>query len=321
MATRTKTVLVGLGWALAATAARAAVGIFTPNGPPLAFVFPAVLIATLQTGWLGGTVTLAAAELASWLLYIPQLKTTDLGSMSAAERLLITLLVSVVLLVIADRYRTVARRATEAEQAAARAREEAHLESADRMRLLVHEIDHRANNLMTVIQGLVQLSNAPSAPELKRVIEGRLHALAKAHKLMSETRWEGADLRRLVTEELTPFGLGASERITAEGENTALSAAAAQGMALALHELATNAVKYGALSTPDGEVRLSWSCEDGVLKLSWAERGGPQVKKPARSGTGLKVLRRAFEGGAGGRTDLDWEKTGLTCRFEMPLKT
>ncbi len=316
-----KTVLTGLGWAVAATVARAGVGLFTPSGPPLAFVFPAVLISTLQTGWLGGAVTLAAAELAAWLLYIPQLRTADLGSMSSAERLIITFLVSLVLLVIANRHRDLARRAAEAEKSTARAREEAFEESADRLRLLVHEVDHRANNLMSVIQGLVSLSNAGSAAELKQVIEGRLHALAKAHKLMSETRWQGADLARLVSEELTPFGLGSTHRITAEGENVALGSAAAQGVALALHELATNAVKYGALSNDAGEVRVTWSRQGEILKVCWEERGGPPVETPHRRGTGVKVLERALDGALGGRTLLEWASAGLTCTLEVPLQT
>lgn len=321
MTARAKTVLIGLCWAIAATAARAGVGLFTASGPPLAFVFPAVLISTLQTGWLGGAVTLIASELAAWLFYIPQLRTTDLGSMSSAERLITTLLVSLVLLVIASRHRDLARRTAAAEKAAARAREEAFEESASRLRLLVHEVDHRANNLMSVMQGLVSLSNAATAADLKRVIEGRLQALAKAHKLMSETRWQGADLERLVTEELTPYGLGSTTRIVASGENLALSAAAAQGVALALHELATNAVKHGALSHEAGEIQVSWACSGELLTLSWAERGGPAAVKPRRSGTGLKVLERAFDGGLGGRTILDWGQDGMTCRLEAPLRT
>ena len=174
---------------------------------------------------------------------------------------------------------------------------------------------------MSVIQGLVSLSNAGTAAELKQVIEGRLHALAKAHKLMSEARWHGAELQRLVTEELTPFGLGSSPRITAEGENFALSAPAAQGMALALHELATNAVKHGALSTGSGEVRVTWAREGELLKLRWEERGGPAAAKPRRSGTGIKVLDRAFGGALGGRTVLDWTTAGLRCCLELPLET
>ena len=314
-----KTILIALGWALLATVARAAVGPFIPSGPPLAFVFPAVLIATLQTGWLGGIVTLVAFEMAAWQLYIPGLRITALGLMSAVERLTVTFLISLLLVVIASRYRVLARQAAEAEKAAARARDEAHQESAARLQLLVHEVDHRANNLMAVIQGLVSLSNAGSAVELKRVIEGRLHALAKAHKLMSEARWRGADLDRLVTEELAPFGLGSTRRITVEGANIALSAAVAQGMALALHELATNAVKYGALSNPTGEVRLAWAREGVVLMVRWDESGGPAVKSPLRRGTGLKVLEQAFEGGLGGRTHLDWAPDGLRCRLEVPL--
>ena len=313
--------LIGLGWAAFATVARALVGPFIPSGPPLAFVFPAVLISTLQAGWLGGLVTLVGFELAAWQLYIPGLRITALGLMSAAERLTITSLISLVLVVIASRYRVLARQAAEAEKTAARAREEAHQESAARLQLLVHEVDHRANNLMAVIQGLVSLSNAGSAAELKQVIEGRLHALAKAHKLMSEARWQGADLDRLVTEELTPFGLGSTNRITAQGENVALSAAAAQGMALALHELATNAVKYGALSNEAGEVRVTWSRQGEVLKVCWEERGGPAVEKPRRRGTGLKVLERALDGALNGRTVLDWAKAGLKCSLEVPLQT
>ena len=312
-------VLVGLGWAAAATAVRAAVGLVTPSGPPLAFVFPAVLISTLQLGWRGGAVTLVAAELAAALLYIPQLGPAALGQMSSLERLTITSVVSLVLVIIADRHRQLSRRMAEADKAAARAREEAFRESADRLQLLVHEVDHRANNLMSVIQGLVSLSNAATASELKQVVEGRLQALAKAHKLMSETRWSGADLERLVTEELAPYGLGSTSRLTVAGGNVALSAAAAQGMALALHELATNAVKYGALSNATGEVALSWSQEAGLLTLRWAERGGPAVTAPQRRGTGLKVLERAFQGAVGGRTLMDWTPEGLDCVLEVPL--
>jgi two-component sensor histidine kinase len=138
---------------------------------------------------------------------------------------------------------------------------------------------------------------------------------------MSETRWQGADLERLVAEELTPFGLGSTPRIIAEGENLALTAAAAQGMALALHELATNAVKHGALSSDAGEVRVSWSRSEDLLVMRWDERGGPATRKPRRSGTGLKVLERAFHGGLGGRTILEWGKDGLRCSLEVPLQT
>ena len=314
-----RTVLIGLGWAAIATIVRAMVGPFVPSGPPLAFVFPAVLISTLQTGWVGGIVTLVGFEAAAWQIYIPGLRTTAPGLMSAAERVTVSTGISLVLIVIASRYRVIARQAAEAEKTAARAREEAYQEHADRLRLLVHEVDHRANNLMAVIQGLVSLSCAEDAAGLKQVIEGRLHALAKAHKLMSEARWRGADLDRLAKEELTPFGLGAGGRITVSGENVALSSPAAQGMALALHELATNAVKYGALSSDAGQVRVAWSVTGGVLELSWEESGGPEAQKPRRRGTGLRVLERAFEGALGGSTQLDWSPGGLKCRLEVPI--
>ena len=103
------------------------------------------------------------------------------------------------------------------------------------------------------------------------------------------------------------------------GGNVALSAAAAQGMALALHELATNAVKYGALSNATGEVALSWSQAGGLLTLRWTERGGPAVAAPQRRGAGLKVLERAFHGAVGGRTLMEWTPEGLGCALEVPL--
>ena len=312
--------MIGLGWAAVATLARAAVGPFVPSGPPLAFVFPVVLLSTLQTGWVGGVLTLVAFEAAAFQVYVPSLRITALGLMSAAERVTVTSLISLVLIVIASRYRLLARQAAEAEKTAARAREEAHQEHADRLRLLVHEVDHRANNLMAVIQGLVSLSSAEDATGLKQVIEGRLHALAKAHKLMSEARWRGAELDRLAAEELAPYGLGSGGRITVTGETVALNSAAAQGMALALHELATNAVKYGALSNEAGHVRVAWSVADGVLSLDWEESGGPAVEKPRRRGTGLRVLERAFEGALGGSTRLQWSSEGLKCLLQVPIE-
>jgi PAS domain S-box-containing protein len=192
-------------------------------------------------------------------------------------------------------------------------------DSEERLKLLAREVDHRANNLLAVVQGTVQLSQAPTAEALKEVLIGRVAALGRAHQLLSEARWEGADLRRLVEEELLAFSLGEAARVSIRGKDVALPPAAAQALAMALHELATNAAKYGALSTPQGQVAVSWTRERrGPLTIRWAETGGPIVTRPTRRGLGAAMLARALGGALKGETRMDWRPEGLVCDLELP---
>lgn len=194
-------------------------------------------------------------------------------------------------------------------------------ESEERLKLLAREVDHRANNLLAVVQGTVQLSQAADAVALKKVLVGRISALGRAHQLLAEARWEGADLRRLVEEELLAFSLGEATRVSVRGPDVALGPAAAQALAMALHELATNAAKYGALSTRDGRVAVSWTRQAAdPLVLHWVESGGPTVVKPARRGLGTAMLARALAGPLNGKTLLDWRPEGLVCQLELPCE-
>ncbi len=192
-------------------------------------------------------------------------------------------------------------------------------EAEARLHLLMREVDHRANNLMTIVQGAVRLTRHPDADIQREIILGRLHALARAHQLLSESRWAGADLRKLAREELTPFALGEPDRVRLKGEPTQLPPAHAQALAMALHELATNAAKHGALSVAGGAVSLDWSSAGGVLTLDWRETGGPPVSSPKRRGFGTTVLQRALGGALGGSAELDWRPEGLVCRLTLPL--
>jgi len=192
-------------------------------------------------------------------------------------------------------------------------------EAEERLHLLMREVDHRANNLLAVVQGTVSLSQAGDAARLKEVIAGRVQALARAHQLLSDARWAGASLKRLVEEELLAFQLGDDTRVRVIGEDVSLSPAAAQSIAMALHELATNAAKYGALSAPDGRVEIAWSVQGERLALRWSERGGPPVRPPSRKGLGSTILSRAVSGAVGGDTRLDWRPEGLVCEIELPL--
>ena len=189
--------------------------------------------------------------------------------------------------------------------------------SEERQALLAREVDHRANNLMAVVQGAVRLSQAPTVAELKQVLVGRITALARAHQLLADGRWTGADLRRLVEEELHAFATPGDGRIAIEGPPLALSPALAQAVAMAIHELTTNAVKHGALSAHGGSVEVAWTepSEAAASVITWRERGGPPVVKPMRRGLGTTLLERALRGTVGGRTELDWDPAGLVCRL------
>lgn len=191
-------------------------------------------------------------------------------------------------------------------------------DAEERMGLLAREVDHRANNLLAVVQSVVQLSKATTSEALKTVLMGRITALGRAHQLLSEARWEGADLRRLVEEELLAFSLGEAARVSIRGEDVALPPASAQALAMALHELATNAAKYGALSAPGGQVAISWTREGGPLTLRWAETGGPTVTQPTRRGLGVTMLARALGGALKGEARFDWRPEGLICELELP---
>jgi len=190
----------------------------------------------------------------------------------------------------------------------------------DRLRLLANEVNHRANNLLGVVQSMVRLSQATTMEGLRATITGRVHALARAHQLLSDTRWQGVGLHKLIEEELAPYRLGGPNPVTFDGPATELPPSASQGVAIALHELATNAVKYGALSTPQGRLDVTWDLAGETLTLRWREQGGPPVRPPERRGFGSTVLERSLAALPGGKTVLDWRPEGLICELSLKVQ-
>jgi CheY-like chemotaxis protein len=136
--------------------------------------------------------------------------------------------------------------------------------------------------------------------------------------LLSHARWQGADLGRLVDEELGPYRTGEAGRIVVTGPNLVLHPATAQTLALALHELATNAAKHGALSSSAGRVQFAWELKAGSLAFHWKESGGPPVKAPAAQGYGTRVISASIERQLGGRATFDWRHEGLQCVMSIP---
>jgi PAS domain S-box-containing protein len=193
-------------------------------------------------------------------------------------------------------------------------------EAEERTILLAREVDHRANNLLAVAQAMVRLSKRATAKDLQDAIMGRIDALARAHSLLAETGWRGADLERLVERELKPYASGGGANTVISGVQIALTGAMAQAMAIALHELATNAAKYGAFSTDAGRVEVKWSrTPEGELLLSWSEHGGPPVERPMGGhGFGMTLIEQTARRQLHGDVDVHWRPAGLACELRVP---
>jgi len=190
----------------------------------------------------------------------------------------------------------------------------------ERQSLLVREVDHRARNALAVVQSIVRLTRAESKEAYIAAVEGRITALSRAHVLLSQSRWQGANLRRILDEELAPYRRGQVEKIAASGAEVFLEPATAQILALALHELATNAAKYGALSSAHGRVLLSWELDADRLTLQWIESGGAVVRPPIAEGYGTRVISASVERQLEGSATFDWRPEGLHFRMSIPLR-
>jgi PAS domain S-box-containing protein len=182
---------------------------------------------------------------------------------------------------------------------------------------LAREAEHRSKNLLANVQATVNLSQSDTVQGLKHAIEGRIQALANVHSLFVETRWIGAELSTIAKQELAPYVANDETRVKIEGPQVLLEPDAAQTMAVALHELATNAAKYGALSTAKGRIEIKWSHEaDGWLILRWAEMAGPAVQTPTRQGFGGRVIDRMINQ-LKGKALFDWRPEGLVCEITL----
>ena len=182
--------------------------------------------------------------------------------------------------------------------------------------VLAREAEHRAKNVLATVQATVHLSQSDTPDGLKRSIAGRIQALANVHRLFVESRWTGADLRALALEELLPYRQEGDERAQVDGTSVTVKPEVAQAIAVILHELATNAAKYGALSVPAGRVHVSWShVSDERLILRWTEIGGPSTKPPTHQGFGTRVMKSMIGGSLKGDMRLDWREDGLVCEI------
>jgi PAS domain S-box-containing protein len=189
----------------------------------------------------------------------------------------------------------------------------------EQINTLAREAEHRAKNLLANVLATVKLSRADTPEELKAAIEGRIQALANVHSLFVESRWIGAELTSIAAQELAPYSAEGEKRVRIDGPQMLLEPNVAQSIAVALHELATNAAKYGALSSADGRLDLAWThAADGRLDLRWTETGGPRVQPPTRQGFGTRIVKQ-MSGQLKGDARFEWRPEGLCC--EIALRT
>jgi two-component sensor histidine kinase len=188
----------------------------------------------------------------------------------------------------------------------------------ERFRLMINELTHRVKNTLASVQAIAMqaLRNASGPEEARQTFESRIMSLAKAHDLLTQTDWAGADMHDIVAQAVAAF---APTRFDIEGPSVCASSRHALAFSMAVHELATNSVKHGALAVTVGRVKIAWTVENGTLSFSWREVGRPLVKAPTRRGFGTRLLERSIGHDLGGSTTLDYAPDGVRWSAEVPL--
>jgi len=196
-------------------------------------------------------------------------------------------------------------------------------EAEARQRLLMNELNHRVKNTLATVQSIAQqtIREGVSANLARQTFVDRLLALSAAHNVLTRENWVGADLVEIVAQSVRAYDQDDGPRIRIRGPDTRLAPQIAVGLSMALHELATNAAKYGALSVPGGHVWLAWrlTADGAAVALRWRERGGPPVQEPARRGFGTRLLTHGLATELGCPAEILYRLRGLVCTFRAPI--
>jgi two-component sensor histidine kinase len=202
-------------------------------------------------------------------------------------------------------------------------------EAEDRQKLLIDELNHRVKNTLATVQSLAtQTARGTDSPEaFRQAFEGRLIALSQAHDQLTRRHWKSADLRDIIEGATAPHLArphDAPDQIAIEGEPIMVTPRVALTLALGLHELTTNASKYGALSAPAGRIEVRWQIERRpsqrpLLRIEWRERDGPPVRAPERQGFGTRFIMGSVASELQGHAKLDYDPAGVVCTMEIPL--
>ena len=190
----------------------------------------------------------------------------------------------------------------------------------EHLRLVINELNHRVKNTLAMVQAIAMRTfrDATDMVEAQGQFAARLVALAQADDLLTGERWAGASLRSAIEQAVRPHKQS-DDRCRLTGDDLRISPKTALSLSLAMHELSTNAVKYGAWSNDHGQVRIDWSVDDGVLHIEWHEEGGPPVHVPERRGFGSRLIERGLAAELGGTVTLRFEPAGVRCVIDAPM--
>jgi PAS domain S-box-containing protein len=194
------------------------------------------------------------------------------------------------------------------------------LQAEEQRTVLINELNHRVKNTLATVQSVAMqtLRNAEQSGDALGLFNARLATLARAHDLLTQENWRGAELHHVIDQAMAPFRT--TEQVKSGGPEVRLSPKQALTLSVVLHELATNAIKYGALSRSSGRVDISWRVQEGALHLVWRESGGPAVAKPSRTGFGTRLIQRSFTHDLGGEAKLDYLPGGVAAQCTIPLE-
>ena len=186
--------------------------------------------------------------------------------------------------------------------------------------LLINELNHRVKNTLTMVQAIASQTFKGVDAGVRADFEQRLLTLSSVHNLLTEQNWDSAELHAVIRASLKPHLNGPRERLAFDGPDLRLQPKGAVALSMALHELGTNALKYGALSAENGAVSLTWTADDGRFRLRWQERGGPPVTPPSRTGFGSRLIEHGLSAELQGDVRIDYRTPGVVCTIDAPLE-
>ena len=268
--------------------------------------FPAVITATLISGFGAGLLCAVLSTVAAIFFVLPPHLSFYIDHPGEVAGVLLFILVTLANVILIAGLRFAVERYKEREE---------------KERLLMREVNHRAKNMLSVVDAIAHQTAAQNPEDFAERFSERIQALSASQDLLVRNEWKGVEIKDLVRAQLAHFADLIGSRIVADGPKLRLKAAGAQAIGLALHELATNAGKYGALSAGTGRVDVCWGTDGDTLVMSWTEREGPPVAAPKRRGFGTIVTEAMAARSVNGDVKLDYAPTGLIWRLTCPAES
>jgi two-component sensor histidine kinase len=275
-----------------------AIDLIAPNAVPFATYFPAILITTLVAGIYAGIFATVLSSAVAWYIFVPPNNEWPTFTTDSVVNLCLFVFASATIVWIAQQYRILLRRLDQEE---------------NYRQVVVDELGHRVKNKLATIYAILR-HELRGHDDIWQSVSGRLRALSAADDFIVNSDGEGVDLRQILEMELQPYG---SERISIQGKPVHLFSKLPTVLALVFHELATNAAKYGSLSSVDGRLDVTWQEHGEQINVDWVEHGGPPVTVPSRRSFGSNLIERSLDG-FGGSAKIEYAPAGVICRMRLP---